>query len=788
MKKFLFTFFIILSFMAYSQNEIEVNKEFSLFTSNNAQGYFKPMFTTLGQSLNTGLHTTAFYSNSWSLSIDISAMGMIIPQSQKNFDAELPGLYGYDDITKTAELRDGSINSSLSGFTRQPTIYGGKSNPIFAAPQNHFPPDSFYKTVGYAEGNNISFMPGLPVVQLIAGFPSRTQLRLRFFRLNFLDEPLTYYTIALNQNIDKFLELFPEEQNMSLAANFAYHSISREPGIDLSSFAAGVHFSKKFDFGLSLYSGFQYEGLNGSFYAIKDDYNEDDILNSPYKEVRNGSPLAFDIESFTSFRLLGGVSYNIGAFDFYADAAYASQPVLRAGVTVWMLKNEDRHKFKMPQRVPRNIEQNAPDTYAGRINTEQQIFDAVDLKVPEKKVIPPLLEANTEVYAKEDSIRKPVTRLKLEEYEIRELRALLPFVFFDNNSAEIPDRYRLLTEEQAPYFNNDSLLGKGSLDNYYQILNIIGSRMNQYQSANITLTGCNSNTDEERNNTELSENRAETVSNYLTDVWDIDTSRIVIKVRNLPSNPSNTKEVQGIAENRRVEIEADLWEITAPVIIEDTLRRISPETLYFENTAESEAGLRSWELSIYDNAEPLKQYKGGSNLKEKIVFEVNNDDDFKQNLMNDFDFSLEVTDTTSQFYTTPLQTIPVDFSSLEDKRKEQFQDTVYQKYNLILFEFDSAELGTDNQRIVEIIKKRLSRESEVTVNGYTDIIGDEEYNKRLSERRAQSGANALNHSQTKVIGHGESVLIYPNDKPEGRFYSRTVVIDVKTPIKEEATE
>jgi outer membrane protein OmpA-like peptidoglycan-associated protein len=785
MKKIIFTYFVLLPALLLSQNDIEINKEFSLFTSKNAAGYFKPLFTTFGESLNTGLHTTAFYSNGWSLSLDISAMGMFIPESQKNFDAELPDLYGYDDITKTAELRDGKFNTSLSGFTRQPTIYGGKSNPVFAAPQNHFPPDSFYKTVAYAEGNNISFMPGLPVFQLVAGFPTRTQLRLRFLTATLLNEPLTYYTVALNQNIDKFFELFPEEYNMSLAANFAYHSISRDPGIDISSLAAGVHFSKAFDFGLSLYTGFQYEGFNGSFYAVKEDYNENDILNSPYEEVRNGDPLSFDIESFTNFRLLGGVSYNIGAFDFYADAGYASQPVIRAGMTIWFIKNKDKEKFKLPDRMPMMPDKSAPDLYAGRIQTEQKIFKADYLKVPEKKIIPPLLNANTEVFAMEDSIRKPFTKLKMEEFEIHELRALLPFVFFDENSSVLPEKYHLLSKENTQYFSNDSLLGKTTLDNYYHILNIIGKRMKQYETANITLAGYNSNTDEEKNNKELSQNRAEAVRDYLVLNWEIDTSRITIETGNLPKNPSNPTKEEGIVENRRVEISADLWEITAPIIIEDTLRKIQPEKIVFDNEAESEAGLKSWELSVYDSGDKLRSYKGSYNLDKEIIWEIDNDNKLKHSLRNNFDYTLEVTDTTSQFYTTQIKSIPVEFSSLEDKRKEQNQDTIYQKYNLILFEFNSAEIGPDNQRIVEIIKKRLKTNSEVTVNGYTDIIGDEEYNKNLSKRRAQSSANAINHSNSKVIGHGESKLIYPNDTPEGRFYSRTVVVDVKTPVNEQ---
>lgn len=780
---FLLLIFFAVNLNLFSQNDLEINKEFSLFTSQQVEGYFKPLFTTVGESFNTGLNTTAFYSNNWSIALDFSVMGMYIPSSQKNYNAELPDMYGVDEVTKTAELRNGKLSTSLSGFTKQPTIYGGISNPIFAAPQNHLAPDSFYKSVAYAEGNKIDFIPGLPVVQLVAGFPTRTQLRFRFFRYSLNNEPLTYFTLALNQNIDRFFELFPEEQNMALSAHLAYHSISRQPGIDLSSLAAGVHFSKTFNSGISLYSSFQYENLNGNFYAIKEDYNEDDVLNSPYAEVRNGDPLDADISSFTSFRLKGGVSYKIGIFDLYADAAYASQPVFKAGFSIWILDNKDKPKYVPPTYNPR-IEEPVRDLYTGVIEPEQKIFPAKEIDKPVKIVIPPVLTAETQAYTFIDSTKVPLKTMKLEEYEINEMRALLPYIFFDENSSEIPERYKLLSANDSTTFHTDSLVGKSTLDNYYQILNVIGDRMNTYESANITLTGCNSNSGNERNNTELSAQRAYNIRDYLINVWEIDSSRISVVARNLPATPSNTKKEEGIEENRRVEIESDLWEITAPIIIQDTLRKIEPENIVFENKTESEAGLQNWNLTIKDNNSKIKSYAGTNQVNNSIQWDLDSDDNLKSILRNNFNYQLNVTDSAEQIYSTELKSVPVDFTSLDDKRLANKQDTIYQKYNLILFEFNSSELGSDNQRIVEVIKKKLKLNSEVTVNGYTDMIGDEDYNQRLSKRRAQSAADAVNHKKTNVIGWGESQLLYNNNTPEGRFYCRTVVIDVKTPTND----
>ena len=49
-----------------------------------------------------------------------------------------------------------------------------------------------------------------------------------------------------------------------------------------------------------------------------------------------------------------------------------------------------------------------------------------------------------------------------------------------------------------------------------------------------------------------------------------------------------------------------------------------------------------------------------------------------------------------------------------------------------------------NDKIIGMIKDRVSPKSTVTILGYTDRIGSDELNKALSERRALSVKSALN--------------------------------------------
>ncbi|SUB24217.1 OmpA family protein [Avibacterium avium] len=57
-----------------------------------------------------------------------------------------------------------------------------------------------------------------------------------------------------------------------------------------------------------------------------------------------------------------------------------------------------------------------------------------------------------------------------------------------------------------------------------------------------------------------------------------------------------------------------------------------------------------------------------------------------------------------------------------------------------LFDFDSARLTPKGQQLIETVVKGLKSQSitSVTVNGYTDRLGSESYNLKLSQRRADA--------------------------------------------------
>ncbi len=116
--------------------------------------------------------------------------------------------------------------------------------------------------------------------------------------------------------------------------------------------------------------------------------------------------------------------------------------------------------------------------------------------------------------------------------------------------------------------------------------------------------------------------------------------------------------------------------------------------------------------------------------------------------------------------------------------------TVMEKITIaasMLFGFDSAELSDDAKAVIDERIQTLAGEAKLTsimrVIGHTDSSGPEEYNQRLSQRRAQAVANYIvsqayrvSSSDIEVIGRGEADPVASNSTREGRAQNRRVDI------------
>ncbi len=101
------------------------------------------------------------------------------------------------------------------------------------------------------------------------------------------------------------------------------------------------------------------------------------------------------------------------------------------------------------------------------------------------------------------------------------------------------------------------------------------------------------------------------------------------------------------------------------------------------------------------------------------------------------------------------------------------------------FEFDMDRLTPDAQTILDGVADELTAypDIQVELGGHTDAVGSDEYNQKLSERRAQAVADYLAGkgiaaSRMTSVGYGEAQPVADNETDEGREMNRRTELKV----------
>lgn len=128
--------------------------------------------------------------------------------------------------------------------------------------------------------------------------------------------------------------------------------------------------------------------------------------------------------------------------------------------------------------------------------------------------------------------------------------------------------------------------------------------------------------------------------------------------------------------------------------------------------------------------------------------------------------------------------------SMDIKKEDIKKDTKFVLDN-IYFEFDKAELKEESLPTLETLVMFMEKHEDVIieVSGHTDSRGDDEYNKELSQKRAESVGKYIVKQgirKNRIIpkGYGETDPIAPNkkedgsDNPEGRKKNRRTEVKI----------
>jgi outer membrane protein OmpA-like peptidoglycan-associated protein len=381
-------------------------------------------------------------------------------------------------------------------------------------------------------------------------------------------------------------------------------------------------------------------------------------------------------------------------------------------------------------------------------------------------------------------INKPIFKIDLNTSNKYE--ALLPYVFYEEGSDIIPDRYYKLNNSQVANFTIDQLWYKSTINIYHDILNIIGKRLTMYPKSVLTIQGNNANTGIEKENTELSRRRAENVKQYLQDIWGIKENRLIIKAGNLPKAKSlPIDDPETAQENRRVEFSSNDYRVIEPLDLKNTVATSNPPKVRFNVQGAADFGVASYTIDAIQagfNGNSFNQTETSS-LPNTIDWEIAKNQALTPKLAKPVSCSLTIIDKKGNSKMVGTDQMDIDLITIERKIKEHINGYEVDSFSLILFDFNKSDVEDENKKIIAAIQKRVKKGSEISVTGTTDRIGSEEYNTRLSQERANAVKTAINRKGSVSIGKGEQGLRFDNDLPEGRFYCRTVNVVVRTLVK-----
>lgn len=381
-----------------------------------------------------------------------------------------------------------------------------------------------------------------------------------------------------------------------------------------------------------------------------------------------------------------------------------------------------------------------------------------------------------------DGMAYSVDNIRVEEVKYTELFPIVPYVFY-NEGSKYPSAstQTLAAERETGKFVIEDIEAD-AIEINKNTLDIIGYRMQQNTAADLKITGTVDNKTE-KGKTALAKERAEQAKNYLVVNYGISPDRITVEGLAAPTKPSSTRVEDGVAENRRVEFTSKDRTLLNPMLVEKEKSSIaSPDLVEFVPEVTSTDSVTKWQLELSQSGKMIKTFNGGGNPNE-IQWAIKPNQLSASDLPVEYNLSVENVKGKSNNITG---SIPVEFISTSQRTQEVKPDKTISKFSLVVFDFDSPEISAQDKEIIDNnILPAIAYNSTVQIYGYSDRIGEENYNKKLALQRARNvekyiGSKAKD-AKFEVYGIGESIQPFDNDLTIGRQLSRTVQIYVITP-------
>jgi outer membrane protein OmpA-like peptidoglycan-associated protein len=361
----------------------------------------------------------------------------------------------------------------------------------------------------------------------------------------------------------------------------------------------------------------------------------------------------------------------------------------------------------------------------------------------------------------------PIASIEAEEFAMTNVVTLLNYIFFHDASSEIPSRYNQLEAAATSMFNMSSIHQSDKLNVHHNVLNVIGLRMQEYPDAVLSIIGCNADAGEEEGRLDLSRRRAESVRNYMRKVWNIAEQRLMIISRNLPENPSSSDDLQSVDENRRVELYSDTWEILRPMVWSKNEWKPTPPAVRFVLPRIESKGIIRWHFTVTQKNNLLKEFTGTTKIPEMLDWNIAREQPFVSTVTEDLEYVLRISSGTGQQVSSNVGSLPIQLTTIQDKRIANTEDYEYTTYHLILFEEEEQQKADYQAKVIDMVTSLFGTEAKITVK---DAYSETSSKEGFADSSLRLDVN-------------DSVL--KSGLPEARFYRRAIKVFVETPAVRE---
>ena len=271
-----------------------VDDVLSFISKENAEGYLRPLATSLGLGLNSGLYHTAAVSEKFSFGMSLRASVMLIPDDHKRFNPSTP---------------DGYVSGTTS------TIFGG---------------DPGYS---YGSGGYVSYPGGFNVDHLPLAFPQITlgykgfELTSKFIPKQEIGEDKSefyFYSFALKHELSRYFKLLP----VHAAVQIGTGKIKFSEQLEFNNMVFNGIVSKKFGVA-TLYGGLGYQltTVDVNYTTTGDPDNADPSLHE-------SKDISLNIRGDNGAGVTFGTMIKLAYFVFNFDYTYNSQSVLSTGLSI----------------------------------------------------------------------------------------------------------------------------------------------------------------------------------------------------------------------------------------------------------------------------------------------------------------------------------------------------------------------------------------------------------------------------------------------------------------------